>query len=382
MSTRPPAAILLLTIVGFCVLYAPQPLLPDLARVFAVDPGRASLAITVTMLPLAVAPLIYGYMLEGLPARTMLIAATCLLTLGQVGLALAGSWSQFLAWRLLEGLALPALFTALMTYVAGSVPRDRVHHAMGWYVAATLVGGFGGRAVSGLVAGVADWQMALGLWAPALLLMALLVARLPGDQRSHFARIEPQLFRKVLALPGLGSGYLAIFAVFFIFAAVLNVLPFRLTALQPGISATTIGFAYAGYLAGLLVSLNATRLASRLGSERRVYGLGSLLYGAGLVVFAVPSVGGVYLAMFVFCGGMFLLHTRLSGQLNHLGHAYKGVVNGIYIASYYVGGALGSWLPAEFYRHAGWEPFLALLAAMLAMAGWALARLLRQISNA
>jgi len=380
VTTRPPITILLLTVIGFSVLYAPQPLLPGLATHFGIGPGEASLAITLTMLPLAFAPLFYGFILEGLPARTMLVAATVLLALAQAGLALAGSWSQFLGWRLLEGLALPALYTALMTYVAGSVPREQVRHAMGWYIAATLVGGFGGRAISGVAASYWDWHIALGLWAPVLLLMALVVARLPGEQRSHFGRITPSVFRKVLRVPGLAAGYAAIFCVFFIFAALLNVLPFRMTALAPDISVTAIGFAYAGYLSGLVVSLNATRFAARLGSEPRVYLLGLVLYGAGLLVFALPSIGGIYLAMFVFCAGMFLLHTRLSGQLNHLGHDHRGVVNGIYIASYYFGGALGSWLPAELYRHAGWQPFLLVLVVVLALAAWSLFRLLRQIS--
>lgn len=380
MTTRPPFSVLLLTVVGFCILYAPQPLLPSLAAHFDIGPGAASLAITLTMLPLAMAPLLYGYILEGLDARRMLLVSTLLLAVGQLGAALAEDWSIFLGWRLWEGLVLPALYTALMTYVAGSVPREQVRQAMGWYIAATLIGGFSGRAISGLVADVWDWQWALGLWVPILMVMALAMLQLPGDQRSHFGRLDTSIFREVLAIPGVAVGYLAIFCVFFIFAALLNVLPFRMTALQPDISMLAIGLAYAGYLSGLLVTLNAGRFAVRLGSERRVYRLGLLFYGSGLLIFALPSIGGVHVAMLVFCAGMFLLHTRLSGQLNHLGHERRGVVNGIYIASYYFGGALGSWLPAVLYRQTSWLFFLAVLASMLLLAGWSLQHMLRQIS--
>lgn len=375
MSTRPPITILLLTVLGFCTLYAPQPLLPVLAGEFGIGAGSVSLAITATLLPLAVAPLLYGYLLEGLAARTMLVAATLILAAAQLGLALADDWSLFLWWRLLEGLALPALFTALMTYVAGSVPREQVRHAMGWYIAATLVGGFAGRALSGMAAGWWDWRVALGLWTPLLLLMALAVLRLDGGERSHFARVTPRVFGQVLAMPGMRWAYLAIFGVFFIFAALLNVLPFRMGGIAPGISATVIGFAYAGYLAGLFVSLRAARIREALGSEARVYMAGVGLYGAGLALFALPSIAGIFAAMFVFCGGMFLVHTRLSGEVNHLAHQHKGVVNGIYIAAYYLGGTLGSWLPAELYRHLGWGPFLWLLGGMLGVVALGLWRL-------
>jgi YNFM family putative membrane transporter len=138
-----------------------------------------------------------------------------------------------------------------------------------------------------------------------------------------------------------------------------------------------IGFAYVGYLAGLFVSLRATRIRQALGSEARVYLAGAVLYGGGLGLFALPSIGGVYLAMFVFCGGMFLLHTRLSGEVNHLAHEHKGVANGIYIAAYYLGGALGSWLPAELYRHLGWSVFLWILGGVLLLAAASLGRLQR-----
>lgn len=375
MTVRPPTTILLLTVLGFCTLYAPQPLLPVLAKEFGLGAGTVSLAITATLLPLAFAPLFYGYLLEGLPARAMLVAATGLLAAAQAALALASDWPLFLFWRLVEGLALPALFTALMTFVAGSVPREQVRSAMGWYIAATLVGGFGGRALSGLAAGWWDWRIALVLWTPLLVLMALAVLRLGGGERSHFARVTPRVFAQVLCISGVGSAYLAIFAVFFIFAALLNVLPFRMGTIEPGISATVIGFAYLGYLAGLFVSLRATHIRDALGSEGRVYLVGVTLYGSGLALFALPSIGGIYLAMFLFCGGMFLVHTRLSGEVNHLAHQHKGVVNGIYIAAYYFGGALGSWLPAELYRHLGWLPFLGLLGGMLLLAALSLWRL-------
>ncbi len=66
------------------------------------------------------------------------------------------------------------------------------------------------------------------------------------------------------------------------------------------------------------------------------------------------------------------------GQVNHLGDRYKGVINGIYIAAYYFGGALGSWLPTKLYRRAGWIPFLAALGAVVAIAALSLQIALRQ----
>ncbi len=374
---RPPLGILLLTVFGFSTLYAPQPLLPVLAEAFARGPTEASLLITLAMLPLACAPLLYGYLLVSVPARPMLAGAALLLALCQLGLALAASWWLMLTLRLLIGLCLPALFTALMTFVAASATAENLRQSLAWYIAATILGGFAGRALSGLVASVWDWRVALGIWAPALLVMGLWTLRLPGHQESRFVRVTPRVFRVVMERPGAPQAYLTVFSIFFIFAAVLNVLPFHMADQDPGTGTAGIGFAYLGYLSGLLVSLNTGRLSRLFQSEGPLYALGLGLYALGLGLFALSATVGVYLAMFAFCGGMFLIHTRLSGQINQMGGPFRGVVNGIYIAAYYVGGSLSSWLAVAIYCHLGWRPFLLAAALVLVLAGLGLHGMLR-----
>lgn len=373
-SPRPAAAVLLLTLLGFCVLYAPQPLLPALADAFGQTAADASLLITVTLLPLAAAPLVYGYLLEGMSVRALMVTATVVLAACQAGLAMVDSWGWLLGLRSVEGLALPALFTSLMTFVASSSPTGRVRQALAWYVSATIVGGFLGRAVSGLVAANYGWRIALGMWALPLLLVALAAGRVAPTGRTRYAKITPKVFREVLRQRGLIYAYLAILCVFFVFAGLLNLLPFRLAALDPAITATAIGFAYGGYLSGVAVSLGSQSICEAVGSEARALGLGIGLYASGLMLFALPSVTGHYLAMFLFCGGMFLVHTRLSGQVNHLNEHHRGVVNGLYIAAYYLGGSLGVWLPTLIYRQGGWEIFLAVLGLALLLGTWSLQR--------
>jgi MFS transporter, YNFM family, putative membrane transport protein len=378
---HPPFGILLLTVFGFSTLYAPQPLLPVLAAAFDKGPTEASLLITLAMLPLACAPLFYGYLLVSVPARPMLTGSALLLGLCQIGLALADSWWLILTLRLVTGLCLPALFTAIMTFVAATAAPENLRQSLAWYIAATIFGGFAGRALSGLVASLWDWRVALGLWAPALLVMGVWTLRLPGRQASRFGRVSPRVFRSVMARPGAAQAYLTVFSIFFVFAAVLNVLPFHMADREPGTGAAGIGFAYLGYLSGLLVSLNTERLSRMFQSEGPLYALGLVLYALGLGLFAWSAKGGVYLAMLAFCSGMFLIHTRLSGRVNQLGGLYRGVVNGIYIASYYFGGSLGSWLAVVVYRHLGWLPFLAIVALVLVLAGIGLWGMLRRESR-
>lgn len=371
-SQRPPLVVLILTALAISVLYVPQPLLPTLALAFGVGAADTSLLITLAMLPLGLAPLVYGYVLEKMPARPMMIAATLVLAATQAGMALSDNWPLMLVLRGIQGLALPALLTASMTFITASAHHEHVRNAAAWYVATTIVGGFLGRALSGLLAELWDWRTAVGTFVPLLLLAALGALRLPHDAASRFGRVTPAIFREVLGIPGLKHAYLAIFCIFFVFAALLNVLPFRLATLDPEVGAATIGLAYLGYLSGLSVSLGAPRIRRWFRTEARTITAGMLLYATGLGLLSLPSIGSVYIAMFVFCGGMFLVHTRLSGEVNHLSAQRKGVVNGLYIAAYYLGGSIGSWLPTMLYRQTGWLMFIGVLGAMLSLAAWQL----------
>ena len=381
MSARPPTSILVLTIFSFGNLYAPQPLLPLLAANFGVSAADASLLITVTMLPLAVAPLVYGYILEGIPARQMITAAGVLLALCHAVIAVADLWWQIVFLRSVAGLCLPAVFTALMSNVSASARDDQVRQAMAWYIAATIFGGFVGRALSGFLSDLIGWRLVFVFWSIGVFISTIYVLRISTHVVSRFERLRTRVFVDVLATTGYRGAYAAIFCIFFVFAGFLNVLPFRLETLSGSVSSTAVGLAYSGYLVGILVTLSGQQITELINSERRLFTIGVLVYGIGIACYSVEHPAAIYLGMFPFCAGMFLLHGRLSGHVNHLSRRHHGVVNGLYIASYYMGGTIGSWAAPEVYRLWGWAALLSLLALALCGAATGLVFMFRQTAT-
>ena len=93
--------------------------------------------------------------------------------------------------------------------------------------------------------------------------------------------------------------------------------------------------------------------------------VGLFLYIAGITVFMVKDYRVMFLAMFVFCTGMFMAHSLLSGYINTLARSKKGIANGVYISFYYLGGTLGSFAPGVLYAHFGWRVFCASLILMV-----------------
>jgi MFS transporter, YNFM family, putative membrane transport protein len=367
--------ILFTTVLALSVLYAPQPLLPVIMSEFGVSLTSAAFLTTVAFLPLSVAPLIYGYVLESVSPRRMLRVSVLLLALSQVLFFWGPTFASLVGIRLLQGLLIPAILTALMTYVSLANMRGTIQRAMAVYIAATILGGFLGRAFSGWVATMFGWRYSFLVLALSLLLAFLLLGRLKELTSLNLSKPHPRLLLEVLRQPGFLRIYLVVFAFFLVFAAIMNFIPFRLTEISDQASEFRIGLMYSGYLMGLAASLSAVRVATWLGSEMQALRLGLALFALGLAAMLIPDIWVLFLVMFLFCGGMFLAHATASGLLNRHAGANKGIVNGLYVSFYYAGGALGSYAPGPVYRLWGWE---GMIWALLVVAALALLSLMRK----
>ena len=366
---------LIATVIAFSTLYIPQPMLPLLAQSFAVSAGEAGLLMTAAMLPLALAPVFYGYFLQAIPARLMLMVALFLLAINQVCFYFTDAFWQLLALRIAQGLLLPAIFTALMTYCASMAPAGRIRRAMGFYIGATILGGFAGRLAGGLFASTFDWRVAFVIMGLLQLLPLLLLLRVDADADINFARLDVRSISRVLNRPSYRYMFLALAAVFFVFSGILNLAPFHLQDLDASVTPFLTALLYVGYLIGVPISFYSDSISRRFTDERTGLWLGLAVHGFGLVMLLFVAYQGLLLMMFFLAGGFFLIHSLLSGLANHLAEEHKGVVNGIYVSVYYLSGALGSWLPGYIYEGLGWRTMIIVFSIILALSAWSIGRL-------
>jgi len=372
--TRNLVVALIATVIAFSTLYIPQPMLPLLADQFAVSTGEAGLLMTLAMLPLAVAPVLYGYFLQAIPARLMLQVALSLLALNQVCFVFADEFWHLLALRLMQGMLLPAIFTALMTYCASMVPPGLVRRVMGFYIGATIIGGFIGRLVGGVFASSFDWHSAFVVMGLMQLVPLVLLMRVEADAAINFARLDSRSISRVLSRRNYRFMFLSLAAVFFVFSGILNIVPFHLRDIAPDSTPLVISMLYLGYLVGAPMSFFSDSISRWLGDERRGLLLGLGLHGCGLVMLLFVALQGLIITMFFLAAGFFLIHALLSGLANHLAQEHKGVVNGLYVSIYYLSGALGSWLPGYLYEGVGWQGMILVFVLILGLGGWSMSR--------
>ena len=355
------------TIFAFAAIYTPQPLLPMMQAEFGVAESTAALLVTATLLPLGFAPIVYGFMLQAVSAKKLVSVSVAIIMASELGIFFSDSFLFILFMRFVQGLCVPAVLTSLMTYLsASSTPRD-IQRIMSFYVASTIVGGYFGRLLSGLVATGFGWRYSFFAIFLAMLLNLVLLRWLKSDTAVAFQRLRLGVITDIFRASGFLRLYLVIFLSFFTFASILNVLPFRLTEISGDLSEFRISTIYTGYLMGCLVAVFSTRISFILGGETRTIVAALSLYLVATLIFLNAGTALVFANMFLFCAGMFLVHAVAPGLVNQHAGNRRGVVNGLYISCYYSGGTLGSYFPGIIYNNFGWRPYIVFLALMVVL---------------
>lgn len=349
------------TIVVYCVPYSPQPLLPRFTELFGVSKADAALLITVTLLPLSIAPLSYGYLLESFSALRLLRLSLIVLAFSEAAFVLAHSFPLLIGIRFVQGIVLPAALTSIMTYISSSVQSSHIRRSMASYVAATIAGGYLGRLLSGLGATYLDWHVFFIFLAVALLLCFVAVRQLAGETRITTVKPTSGDWLEILHNYAYLSLYISICCLFFVFVGLLNFLPFRLVEIQAQPSELLTGLIYTGYMMGVVTALSSGWITRACNGDINAMLMGYIAYLIALLALMIPNTWVLFSALFIFCGAMFLVHAVAAGLVNQMAMGRRGIVNGLYITFYYAGGVLGSYAPGFVYGRFGWNAFVTVL---------------------
>ena len=351
------AIVIYCIIIVLSVMYATQPLQPLLAKEFNVSIIKASQFTAVIMLFLAISPIFYGYILEKVCAKKMLTVASFVLLITNIFLGLSTSYEMFMFFRVCEALVIPAILTALMSILA-NIDKENIKFNMSIYVASTVFGGLVGRIFSGFIATNFSYQFVFYSLSIALFISILLIQKL--DYEGDTQVVKPKLndILHILKDKRFLLVYFIMFCMFFVFAGVLNVLPFRVKEISDSFSEFQISLLYLGYGMGILVSLGSKRIIRFFKNE-----INTILVAICFFLFITIFLGNqniiyLFLLLFLFCIGMFTTHTVSTGLANSMKGSQKSLTSGMYLTFYYLGGATGSFVPSVIYKHFGWDIML------------------------
>ncbi|WP_093555483.1 MFS transporter [Pseudoduganella namucuonensis] len=361
--------LLLATATGLIVanLYYAQPLVGPISRATGLSAGAAGLIVTLTQLGY-VAGMVFIVPLGDLLENRRLIVTTLGATaLALLGAAFAGNAAQFLLAAFCVGLGSVAA-QVVVPFAAHLSPEHLRGESVGKVMSGLMLGIMLARPVSSLVTDLLDWHAVFVLSAIATAALALLLRRRLPERKPRSSLAYPALLAslwhllKTTPILRRRAAYQA--CMFGAFSLFWTTVPLALASPRFGLSQSGIAvFALLG-VAGAVASPIAGRRADQ-GESRSTTGVAML---AALLAFGAPLLPdggrGVDLGLLVFAAIMLdagVSASLVTGQraIFALGAEARSRLNGLYMALFFSGGAIGSSLGGWMYAAHGWRGALA-----------------------
>lgn len=371
---RPPTfPVILAGFAAFLDLYATQPLLPLLARTFEASAFEVGLTVTAPTIAVALAAPVVGRLADRFGLRRMILTAAIALTITTGLAATARSLEQLIFWRFLQGIVTPGIFASTIAYIHEVWPAARAGRATAAYMSGTVVGGFTGRAVAGIVAADATWHesflaLALlnGLVAAALWLWLPDEGggprpRASGARRFSGASDALRLFgnRRLVATFGVG------FCVLFTQVAMFTYVTFLLAAPPYRLSTVALGWLFVVYLVGAAVTPFSGAWVDRYG-HRAGLAVAMGIGGTGALLTLAPSLPAIVAGLALCATGVFIAQATTSGYIGAVTLRDRALAVGLYSTFYYGGGSAGGVLPSLVWEGGGWPACVALVVVVQA----------------
>lgn len=351
------AALVGVTLIGPLSIHLFFPALPFVGRAFAVEPGTAQLAFSLSMLAMAAGTLVYGTLSDRIGRLPTLIGGLALFSGGAAIGALAPSIEMLIAGRILQGLGAASGVVLARTMVSDIYGEHRLPQMIAYLTAAYVIGPMVAPAIGGGLADTLGWQSIMILPAGFGLATILLAVVVIGETRPGAAQVRTGLARGYARLlvqrrflyhllnPAFGSAsFMSINAG----AAYLMVEVLDRPATEFGLyfMLGPLGFMLGNYLSG--------RLSGRCTAGFLIV-VGAAINLAGALCAATPVVGfaltplALFIPSFVLALGQGLSMPQAQAAAMSVDRTLTGTASGIVVFAQFLLGALLTQIVAIFY---------------------------------
>ena len=338
---RTTAVLLVAGFVGFSEIYVVQGDMLAISTDFGVAPATASLALSLTTLPIAFCVVPWAAVSERYGRRPFLVGSLLGASVLTLASAAAPTFGLLLVFRLLTGAALAALPAVAMAYVAEEVAAGSLGAAMGLYIGGTGTGGMAGRLAGAFLSAGGGWRWPLLAVGSVGLVGSLVVATmLPAsrfffpDRSSLVARLGalrgPLTDGRVLRLLLCGFVLMGTLVSFF------NYLQYRLAAPPFRLGHLAIAAVFASYAVSPLGAVLLGRRADRHGPRNALL-LGMLVMVSGVLVTLSDRLPLVLAGTVVTVIGFFGGHAVASGWAAAVRPTQRGAASALYLLAYHSG---------------------------------------------
>ena len=353
-------------------LFAAQALLPSLALAYNVSPSSMGIAVNACTLGMAVSSLLVALVSRRIERRRGIWISLGLLSVPTALLALAPNLAVFAALRILQGIFMAAAFALTLAYLGEFFSVRRAASAFAAYVTGNVASNLFGRLLATTIADHFGTSGAFSVFALLNLSGAVLVliaisrpARASAEvgQRRQSIAASFRGLREAKILSCLGVGFCILFA----FIGTFTYVNFVLVAPPFDLGMMRLGLVYLVFMPSILTTPLGGRAAGRFGTRATLWmALGLAALGLPLVL--MDNLPAVVAGLAVLGVGTFLAQAAATGFMNAVASFDRGFASGLYLASYFVGGLVGSVVLGRLFDQVGWTACVAGIGGALAIA--------------
>lgn len=369
LGQPPRLAVLAAMIAGACTflnVYCTQPLLPLLQQIFHASEIEVSFTVGAVTLAVALTAPFTGLVAESIGRKRVIVPALFAMATTTLLAATADSLRALIFWRFMQGLFVPGVIAVIIAYINEEFPA-RAGAVMSAYIAGTVLGGFTGRFLTGIIATHWNWRWVFLVLGGLDLLGALAVRRWlplaknfkPGQRvfQSLVQTLAHLRNYRLLAVCGMG------FTVLFSMVGVFTYVSFYLGQAPFHLGPAALGGIFFVYLLGVVVTPLAGKFLDRRGFRRTTL-LAVGLNFAGLLLTLVHSLPAVIAGLALFSTGVFIAQSAATVLTGRVAAQARSAAAGLYVTFYYIGGSVGAVATGWFWLHGGWPACVGLFAAV------------------
>ena len=345
-------------------LFAPQAIVPSLARALDASVTVAGTALNCSVIGMAVAGLLASLFIERLGRKVVISGTLMLLGVPTALLSIPAGLVPFALLRIAQGVLMAVNFAVCIAFVAeewGSSGRSPT--VMAAYVAGNVGGQVAGRLMMGLLAQYLDWRSGFLVLAAVNGAYGFALWHILADSRPDGTSLEPITVKKsavslwpIFAHLGdsrLCAAFSVGFLILFSFIGAFTYINFYLIEAFH-ISIAAIGKLYLSFSVAVLATPLAGLSVRRLGypTSLAIGGSGSL---TGVALTSVADLPMVVTGIALTAAGLFFSQAVTTSFVGNTARHFKAVAGGLYLAAYYVGGIVGSVLFGLAFTRWGWS---------------------------
>ncbi|MDY7577301.1 MFS transporter [Herbaspirillum sp. RTI4] len=343
-------------------LYYAQPLVGPISAALGISPGAAGLIVTLTQIGYGLGLLFLAPIGDLVENRRLILILLGVTTVALLCATFAQSAPQFFLASLAIGISSVAA-QVVVPYAAHLSSPETRGQSVGKVMSGLLLGILLARPLASIVADMFGWHAIFGLSVLAMALLALVLMRflprrVPVGGLHYFDLLRSMwtLLKTTPVLRRRGAYHALLFATFSLF---WTTVPLWLASPVYQMSQRGIGlFALAGVI-GVFAAPMAGKLADR-GHSRLATGIAMSAVAVGFLLMHVAQ-NGTPLGVALLLAAALLVDFGVSANLvigqraiYALGAEVRSRLNGLYMAMFFGGGAVGSALGGWIYAQAGW----------------------------